>query len=63
MPTQISGVGATGWTQRIVQVTKITTDPNAMELLVTIEAEDVHDIISATTMAIDNGGIGIAVLA
>ncbi len=61
--THFAGVGATGWTTHTVWVTKITTDPNETELLCTIEAEDVHDIVASTTMTIDNGGIGVAVLA
>jgi hypothetical protein len=63
MLTHFAGIGATGWTSRVVQVTKITTDPNEDELLVTIEAEDVHDIVAAQQLVLDTGTLDFAVLA
>jgi hypothetical protein len=61
--THFAGIGATGWTTRTLWVQKITTDPNEDTMLVTIDAEDVQDILGATQALIDAGTLDTAVLA
>lgn len=61
--THFAGIGSTGWTDRVLMVTKISTDPNEDGFLCTIEAEDVHDMVGTTQMVIDIGTIDTAVLA
>ncbi len=62
MLTHYAGIGSTGWTSRVVMVTKITVDPNVEELLCSVEAEDIHDLLSAEFMALDSGALGTATI-
>lgn len=61
--THFAGIGSTGWTNRVLMVTRISTDPNEDGFLCTIEAEDVHAILDVPLMIIDSATIDSGVLA
>lgn len=54
--TDFRGIGSSGWTTRVVLVTKVTTNPSVGDMLCDIEAEDVHDLLVTNALF---GNVGL----
>jgi hypothetical protein len=62
--THYQGIGTSGWTDRVLMVTGITTNPDEDQFSTVIDCEDVQDFVpgSAGWFKIDSGQIDVATI-